>query len=213
MRRVAGVPRFRCVSRVLSTTASEGFICGDPLVTCDEESRVLGWNRAAEDLTGTLAAKAIGRPCWEVVDAVDDAGIAVCRPGCRYAHPARPGSAAPCHEALIRGRDGRRRVVVSTIGASIREREVVLHLMRSVPERAGQNGAAGSLPPASSARLTVRQRQVLEFLSQGVPAKTIAYRLGLSEITVRNHIRAILAEFRSHSQLEALATARREGVI
>ena len=41
------------------------------------------------------------------------------------------------------------------------------------------------------------------------PAKVIAMRLGLAEMTVRNHIRAILAALDAHSQLEAIAKARR----
>jgi DNA-binding NarL/FixJ family response regulator len=50
---------------------------------------------------------------------------------------------------------------------------------------------------------------VLGLLAEGVPAKVIAARLGLAEATVRNHIRAILFELGTHSQLEAVAKARR----
>ena len=57
--------------------------------------------------------------------------------------------------------------------------------------------------------LTSRQRQVLGLLADGVPAKVVAARLGLAEATVRNHIRAILAALDAHSQLEAVARARR----
>jgi DNA-binding NarL/FixJ family response regulator len=46
-------------------------------------------------------------------------------------------------------------------------------------------------------------------LADGVPAKVIATRLGLAEATVRNHIRAILVALGTHSQLEAIAKARR----
>ena len=42
------------------------------------------------------------------------------------------------------------------------------------------------------------------------PARaTIAEQLQIAEPTVRNHIRAILLELGCHSQLEALAAARR----
>jgi DNA-binding NarL/FixJ family response regulator len=50
---------------------------------------------------------------------------------------------------------------------------------------------------------------VLRLLAEGVPAKVIPGRLGLAEATVRNHIRAILAALETHSQLEAIAKARR----
>jgi DNA-binding NarL/FixJ family response regulator len=64
-------------------------------------------------------------------------------------------------------------------------------------------------PVAVPAVLTARQQQVLRLLAEGVPAKVIATRLGLAEATVRNHIRAILAALETHSQLEAIAKARR----
>jgi DNA-binding NarL/FixJ family response regulator len=58
-------------------------------------------------------------------------------------------------------------------------------------------------------RLTARQQEVLHLLADGVPAKTIAAQLGVVEATVRNHIRAILVALDAHSQLEAIANARR----
>jgi DNA-binding NarL/FixJ family response regulator len=54
---------------------------------------------------------------------------------------------------------------------------------------------------------------VLELLVEGLPAKVIARRLGIAEVTVRNHIQAILRELRCHSQLEAVAEARRRGLV
>ena len=58
-------------------------------------------------------------------------------------------------------------------------------------------------------RLSPRQREVLSLLDQGAGAREIARRLGLSEVTVRNHISGLLHRLGSHSQVEALAAARR----
>jgi DNA-binding NarL/FixJ family response regulator len=41
----------------------------------------------------------------------------------------------------------------------------------------------------------------------------IAQRLGIAQVTVRNHIQAILTELRCHSQLEAVAEARRRHLL
>lgn len=57
-------------------------------------------------------------------------------------------------------------------------------------------------------RLSPRQRDVLVLMSGGVRVKEIAARLGLSEATVRNHIRLLLRRLECHSQLEAVARAR-----
>jgi two-component system nitrate/nitrite response regulator NarL len=62
-------------------------------------------------------------------------------------------------------------------------------------------------------RLTGRQTTVLEMLADGKPARAIAAELHLSEMTVRNHIRAILREFGCSSQLTAVAKARRVGLV
>ena len=54
---------------------------------------------------------------------------------------------------------------------------------------------------------------MLALIDQGLSAKAIAEQLEIAEPTVRNHIRSILLELGCHSQLEALAVARRRGLI
>jgi LuxR family transcriptional regulator, maltose regulon positive regulatory protein len=55
--------------------------------------------------------------------------------------------------------------------------------------------------------------QVLALIDQGCSAKRIAGELGIAESTVRNHIRAILLQLGCHSQLEALAAARKHHLL
>ena len=62
-------------------------------------------------------------------------------------------------------------------------------------------------------RLSPRQRQVLALLADGVGARGIAVRLGVSEPTARNHISGVLHRLGTHSQLEAVAAARRLGLL
>lgn len=66
-------------------------------------------------------------------------------------------------------------------------------------------------PPAG--RLTARELEVLRLLADGSRAGAIAAALDLSLATVRNHIRAILRKLDCHCQLEAVAEARRRGLI
>jgi DNA-binding NarL/FixJ family response regulator len=93
------------------------------------------------------------------------------------------------------------RVEMATMAVDGGDRPLFLHVM--LPRRATAS------PPAVPVSLTPRQRQVLALLADGVPAKVIATRLGLAEATVRNHIRAVLVALGTHSQLEAIAKARR----
>jgi PAS domain S-box-containing protein len=66
---------------------------------------------------------------------------------------------------------------------------------------------------ATGSGLTPRQHEVLQLLAEGLTTTAIANRLEISEQTARNHIRAVLAALNSHSRLEAVAAARRAGMI
>jgi DNA-binding NarL/FixJ family response regulator len=61
---------------------------------------------------------------------------------------------------------------------------------------------------ARLARLTVREREVLELMSGGQRVTRISEHLGVSMMTVRSHIRSILSKLQVHSQVEAIALAR-----
>lgn len=187
------------------------FRSGDALFAFDEERRILSWNPAAEALTGIAAADAVGKRCWDVVGGLDERGSLVCHPGCSGARLAAEGWPVHCQELLVKTAFGRRRVSVSTIAVRNGEQPVYLHLLRNgaeVEPDPPEEPDSGRRPA-----LTRRQVEVLELIDQGFSAKAIAERLRIAEPTVRNHIRAILLEFGSHSQLEALAAARRLGLL
>jgi DNA-binding NarL/FixJ family response regulator len=61
--------------------------------------------------------------------------------------------------------------------------------------------------------LTPRELDILSLLAQGLSNQGIAERLGISRNTVRNHVQNILAKLEAHSQLEAVSTAVRQGII
>jgi GAF domain-containing protein/DNA-binding CsgD family transcriptional regulator len=78
----------------------------------------------------------------------------------------------------------------------------------------GERGAAGvPVPDHDAPDLTRRQAEVLGLMADGMPAREIGRKLHLSEATVRNHIRAIKQAFGARSQLEAIAQARKTGVL
>lgn len=62
---------------------------------------------------------------------------------------------------------------------------------------------------ATDEHLTPRQREILALLVEGVRVREISEQLGLSEATVRNHVRDVLHRLGCHSQLEAAAMARK----
>jgi DNA-binding NarL/FixJ family response regulator len=61
--------------------------------------------------------------------------------------------------------------------------------------------------------LTLREKEVLSHLADGLSNAAIAQRLGLSVNTVRNHVQNVLMKLNAHSKLEAVAIATREGLL
>jgi DNA-binding NarL/FixJ family response regulator/signal transduction histidine kinase len=66
---------------------------------------------------------------------------------------------------------------------------------------------------AIAARITAREREVLEGLAEGLDSQGIADRLHISVRTERNHVASILAKLGAHSRLEALVLSVRLGLV
>ena len=185
---------------------AEKYRSGDALFAYDANLTVVAWNGAAERLTGISAAEAIGQPCWDVLHGVSERGDVICHPGCSSARLAREGWPVSCSRMLIGTPSGRKLVSVSTISVHRNgEAPVTLNLLR--------NGNAVEPTAKAAERLTRRQVDVLQLLAEGAQAKTIATRLGIAETTARNHIAGVLRRLGCHSQLEAVAEARRRGLL
>ena len=61
--------------------------------------------------------------------------------------------------------------------------------------------------------LTPRESEVLQLLAEGLPNKTIARRLDISEHTVKFHVNAILGKLNAQSRTEAVVRASQAGLI
>jgi DNA-binding CsgD family transcriptional regulator len=95
----------------------------------------------------------------------------------------------------------------------------------SVPVKSPQNGVPIAIfgvahpedirrePPPDAPHLTPRQAEVLRHLAVGASTEQIARELNISVETARNHIRAVLRKLDARSRLEAVAKARRQGLI
>ncbi|HVM57574.1 MAG TPA: LuxR C-terminal-related transcriptional regulator, partial [Gaiellaceae bacterium] len=94
----------------------------------------------------------------------------------------------------------------------------------SVPLRSRHRaiGMFGLVMPRSESRarptkvgggLTSRQHEILELLADGASTEQIAAKLHISRETVRNHVRHLSKRLGAKSRLEAVAVARREGLL
>ncbi|WP_189330101.1 response regulator transcription factor [Actinoplanes ianthinogenes] len=87
-------------------------------------------------------------------------------------------------------------------GKMIVEGEALAALARARSSREGR--------PAT---LTARETDILALMGDGLDPRAIAARLVISVHTVRGHVKQILRKLGAHSQLEAVVTATRTGLL
>jgi len=63
------------------------------------------------------------------------------------------------------------------------------------------------------AELTERERQTLALIAEGLNNKLIARQLGISDGTVKIHVKHLLSKLNLHSRLELSAWAHRGGFV
>jgi DNA-binding NarL/FixJ family response regulator len=73
--------------------------------------------------------------------------------------------------------------------------------------------AEGAIRDRASAVLSPRELEVLTEFADGSTSRELSERLGISVLTVRKHVQTILGKLDAHSKLEAVAVARRLGLI
>jgi len=69
------------------------------------------------------------------------------------------------------------------------------------------------IPSSSAGKLSPREGEVLELLTKGATNKEIAGALGISENTVKNHLRNILEKLHLQNRVQAVAYALKEGLV
>ncbi len=196
----------------------------DGMVAIAPGGTIMSWNARATALLGYTEEDVVGRPCHEVFSWLDRCGNPVCSAFC-------PACRLPGDEELMETRDVVARsstgkavwLNVSTLvpPPELRGQCRLVHFFREVAlppelerlvaerlqprpaEEAAADGAEDERK-AALARLTPREREVLQLLADGADTREIATRLTLSLTTVRNHVQNVLAKLGVHSRLEAV---------
>ena len=82
------------------------------------------------------------------------------------------------------------------------------HDVEADPRGDGDSGELVSAEP-----LTPREVQVLELLAEGLPNKTIAARLGISDQTVKFHIASLSGKLGAANRTDAVRRGVRRGLV
>ena len=132
------------------------------------------------------------------------------------------GESVQSFELKVIGRDGSSRDVSVDIVAIRKDGDGghrILHFLDERSAKGGDGDGAGNGPEVRGSytngddSLTPREFEVLRALAGGTPTRGIAVDLGISSVTVRNHVQRILGKLRVHSRLEAVALAYRTNLI
>ena len=78
-------------------------------------------------------------------------------------------------------------------------------LTNSLFSQIARNLPALKVTPAESSRLTTRERQVVDLLSEGLSNKEIANQLHIAVHTVKSHVHNVLEKLALHSRLQIAA--------
>lgn len=201
----------------------------DAVFAVAPDYRIVRWGSRMESLTGVLAEEALGLPFYEaLVGECEDGGSLGARAWSTM-RLVRDKQPVPGYDARIETRTGGGRwVAVSVLSVDTEDGTYLVHLVRDAQKAhdtlemargllrlsPGEGVEAKARAGRKAApELTPRQKQVLTMLADGKGVKEIRRELYLSQATVRNHVRSLLQALGAHSQLEALAKARRAGLL
>lgn len=177
---------------------------GLPLYIIDLHG-VFRWiNLAARTLHGDI----VGRQFITVVapERVGDARR-------QFARKVTGHAAATDYGLILRDRTGRRIAAQIHSVALPFEGSAAAVFGAAIPESTETTPDCTGDTQAASVKLTQRQKETLLLLADGLGTSEIASHLVISVQTARNHIRAVMSALDAHSRLEAVAIARRIGLL
>ncbi|HVR71109.1 MAG TPA: PAS and helix-turn-helix domain-containing protein [Vicinamibacteria bacterium] len=196
----------------------------------DSRDRIVFWNQGAAELFGRRSEEVLGRRCYEAIGGRDVFGNRFCYANCPVVASLRGGEGVAGFELQVSANGHGRcltHVTILRIPSIRPDLYSVVHILSPIdPEgRLARALAASGAAPAErlpgsalaadeaapAPPLTVREREILQWVAAGLQNKEIAQKLDLSLATVRNHIHNILEKLAVHSKLEAVSLAFRSG--
>lgn len=205
----------------------DSLITVDGLFCVDRDQRIVHWAPSAERVLGFSAAEVMGRPCYEILGPNQPPTHPHCQKNCSVVVNARRRRPTRDFDVRVRSEHQDSWLNVSIVLADAGERKspLIVHLVRDVTDRRTVDSLTaavgyeaerdqdeppknGGLPPLSR-----RERQVIQLLAHGYSASAVAESLGISPITVRNHITRAMAKLGVRTRLEAVVHAAKTGLL
>jgi len=208
--------------------ALDSLLTADGMFCVDWDQRIVQWSESAERVIGLKANDVVGRSCYEVIGGIRLFAYPYCQPDCPVLANARRRRTTRDFDVRIESGDEQRWLNVSIVLTEGSERKppLVMHLVRDVTERRSVDSLSaaairdektpnGRVPKEAGAvsPLSRREEQVIRLLAHGYSTPSVAEALGLSPVTVRNHITRAMSKLGVHSRLDAVIRAARYGIV
>ncbi len=216
---------------------------GDGVYIVDGNQHIVRWNKAAEALLAYSESEVLNRQCHRVLAGKTADGAPHCGPDCPVlrAAAAAPQKCFDLRTRTKEGNPIW--LSVSIIASTVQSKTYAAHILRDVSRERRmesvlnrmladlgvshdgdgvRDGAAdGEAPPARAALrapgapglLSGREAEVLALMAEGLPTKSLARKLGISQFTARNHIQNILVKLGLHSKAQAVSYAFKKGIL
>jgi DNA-binding CsgD family transcriptional regulator len=196
---------------------------GEAVFATDGADRIILWNKECETLLGFPSRRVIGKPCYEVMCGRDGSGNVYCHRNCAVAFQAREKKEDPVRRfpLTVKTGEGKTRRISSSMFAIPSYHPALttlVHVLRPEEAPAAVASVPEPLLPMASPEgelvaLTPREAEILGCLAQGNSTPSVARKLGIAAVTVRNHIQSILQKLEVHSKLEAVVLAQKRHLI
>jgi DNA-binding CsgD family transcriptional regulator len=216
-----GVDAAGLAARIGRTVAAS-----EPAFAVDGVGRVVYWSSAAERFFGQRAADVVGKQCGDAVRARCATGEACASHCVVHTDLFSPSSSGQSHRDIeVITESGVKYVTVQTFQLAVGATPVLVHLLRDttplhrvvVTARRLASAIEDLAPPtvrnAAEPSLTAREREALARLAEGLSPAATASRMGISSKTVARHLENAMVKLGSHSRVEAIAVARRLGLV
>jgi DNA-binding CsgD family transcriptional regulator len=204
---------------------------GEAVFAIDAADRIILWNKKCEDLLQKPARSVLGKRCYEVLGGRDANGNIYCYRNCPAAYQAREKPSDPVKRFALSievGAKGKRWFEVSLFDMPSYHPALstVVHVLREEkrkPSRFEQRLEIEAqrrepLWPLTTAQgqpvvLTAREKEILRRLAEGMSTASIARKLFIAPVTVRNHIQNLLQKLDVHTKLAAVVFAYQHKLI
>ena len=206
----------------------------DSAFAVDGEGLIVAWNQAAAELFKVLPEEAIGKPCGQILQGIDECGP-VCSHDCTVQQSVRRRHPVGNFDLQVKIGETRQWCNISVLIAdeATSTWPYAIHIIRPIdmhkrlellvrdfivtgthlPAEQVTTLISSTRSPAHDTKLSVREVEVLRLLAKGWTTATIASQLYISRTTVNNHIQHILRKLNVHTRLEAIRRAEHAGLI